>query len=398
MHNKTRNLCILALLGIILAIPSTDMAAQSLTPEAALAALFARPLTPGEFTKTVLNQVPLSTLQNIVDKISGQLGTFQSVEGNENPYTVVFSGGEAESNIVLDSNGLIAGLNFTRITPKGADLRSLVSKLDSLPGTVAYLVLKDGTTLAEKNANEALAVGSAFKLGVLSALMDQIDSGSLSWKQVVTYNAQWKSLPTGVLQGWPDGSPVTIHSLASLMISISDNTAADTLIHLLGRDAVAQALGIPEPLLTTRELFVLKDPKNAALLHRWRSADRTEKRELLSTLDSLPLPSAAVFAGGPVSIDVEYYVSARKLAALLERTASADLFSINPGVADPSKWKSVQFKGGSEPGVINLSTRLVAEDGTAYTLIVTWNRNDATVDDQELFTIYSGILSSLRRP
>src|SRR3546814_1131698 len=34
---------------------------------------------------------------------------------------------------------------------------------------------------------------------------------------------------------WPKDTPVTVQSLANWMISVSDNSATDTLIHLLGR-------------------------------------------------------------------------------------------------------------------------------------------------------------------
>src|SRR5690606_39753601 len=44
------------------------------------------------------------------------------------------------------------------------------------------------------------------------------------------------SLPTGILQEWPVGTPMTIQSLATLMISISDNTATDVLLRVAGRD------------------------------------------------------------------------------------------------------------------------------------------------------------------
>lgn len=49
-----------------------------------------------------------------------------------------------------------------------------------------------------------------------------------------------KSLPGGILQNWPKGAPLTLHTLAGLMISQSDNTAADTLLEILGRDVVCR--------------------------------------------------------------------------------------------------------------------------------------------------------------
>ncbi len=60
---------------------------------------------------------------------------------------------------------------------------------------------------------------------MLDALRSSIDSGDHAWDEVVTLAAGRKSLGSGILQTWPDGSPLTLHTLATLMISRSDNTA-----------------------------------------------------------------------------------------------------------------------------------------------------------------------------
>ena len=80
-------------------------------------------------------------------------------------------------------------------------------------------------------------MGSAFKLGVLKALKEQIAGGRHSWDEVAELTAPDLSLPSGIIQGWPMGAPLTLHSLAALMISISDNTATDVLMRVVGRAA-----------------------------------------------------------------------------------------------------------------------------------------------------------------
>ena len=44
------------------------------------------------------------------------------------------------------------------------------------------------------------------------------------------------------MQDWPPGAAVTVETLATLMISVSDNTATDTLIRLVGRERVEARL------------------------------------------------------------------------------------------------------------------------------------------------------------
>ena len=41
---------------------------------------------------------------------------------------------------------------------------------------------------------------------------------------------------------WPEGSPLTLHTAAVLLVSLSDNTAADLLLAELGRDRVEASL------------------------------------------------------------------------------------------------------------------------------------------------------------
>ena len=67
-------------------------------------------------------------------------------------------------------------------------------------------------------------------------LREEVEAGRRAWDEVVRLEEAWKSLPSGLLQGWPEGSPLTLHTLAALMISLSDNTATDALIALLGRE------------------------------------------------------------------------------------------------------------------------------------------------------------------
>ena len=111
----------------------------------------------------------------------------------------------------------------------------------------------------------ARPTASMFKLFVLGALAHQIAAGRVSWNQELTVTAALKSAGSGTLRDAPDGTRLPVRQAAVQMISISDNTAADMLIHLAGRAAVqAQdrqwsgyaALNVP--FLTTRELFLLK--------------------------------------------------------------------------------------------------------------------------------------------
>jgi beta-lactamase class A len=129
--------------------------------------------------------------------------------------------------------------------PASGSLEETLGSLDELPGSVSYLIRKNGETIAARNPDTALAVGSTFKLAVLRALRDRIENGGLSWDHTVSLKKEWRSLPTGILQDWPSGSSVTLQTLATLMISVSDNTAADALIDILAQDHRVFRTGLP---------------------------------------------------------------------------------------------------------------------------------------------------------
>src|SRR6185436_20311127 len=118
--------------------------------------------------------------------------------------------------------------------------------------------------LASLEPEQPLAIGSAFKLFILAELNRQIGAGQRHWSDVVALDR--RSIPSGTLQTWPPGSPVTLHTLAALMISVSDNSAADMLLHLLGRENVERMMGTlgvssaarNRPLISTVEMGAIK--------------------------------------------------------------------------------------------------------------------------------------------
>src|SRR5690606_29461018 len=126
--------------------------------------------------------------------------------------------------------------------------------------------------------------------GALAVVRRDFEAGMLGPADVATLSGANRSVPTGILQDWPDGAPVTVQTLLNLMISISDNTATDAVIALVGGERIAETPGGPAPLLTPRALFHLKGPEGEGLLARWRDGDEAARRAVLAELPTLPLP------------------------------------------------------------------------------------------------------------
>ncbi|MBR8836818.1 MAG: serine hydrolase [Stigonema ocellatum SAG 48.90 = DSM 106950] len=291
--------------------------ATSIMPKAALERLFTSEQIQSEwFAPEFLAQIPIEKVRKIIAELKSQLLSYKAVQNNDQDYLVIFTQGSVPTKIVLNSKGQISGLLFHPPQGKIASLEDAIAQFKALPGQVSVLVREGKTTKAALNPETPLAVGSAFKLAVLKVLKSEIISGKRTWKDVVQLGSSMKSLPSGMLQKWPDGSYLTVQTLAALMISISDNTATDTLINLIGRQAIESVSPRNRPFLTTREVSVLKAQENRDLLKRYQTSNETQRRAILKGLTKKPLPNVSDFKDvNPVALDVEWFFTADRRKA-----------------------------------------------------------------------------------
>ena len=145
--------------------------------------------------------------------------------------------------------------------------------LAALPGETAFAFseIQDGKPklLYGVRADKRMAVGSSFKLYIFGTLVDEVNLGRRRADNIMLLRPDLVGPPASEMGTWPMGSPVTLHTLTLKMISISDNTATDHLLYLLGRQRIERQmatmghgdLAINRPLLSTREMTMLRDKK-----------------------------------------------------------------------------------------------------------------------------------------
>jgi beta-lactamase class A len=371
------------------------------------------------FTDAFLAQVPAAQFEAISQQLTTQFGAALAVEsvdppiGTQAALAIRMERAIARGSIAIDpgSDNRIAGLLLQNFDPVGDSQASIEADLAALPGSVSvwFGPLDGGTPLISIAPDRPMALGSTFKLYVLAALAEEVAAGKRAWSDVAVLDS--KSFPSGQMQDWPQGAPVTLHTLASMMISISDNTATDQLMRLLGRDKVLALLrrtghaapALNDPFMTTREMFLLKggDP---ARLEAYRSGDAAKRRALLAGVEQNPASLdqiQRVFLGGPTAIDVEWLASAEdlvKLLASLRKTGSTQalgIMAINPS-ASPAireKWAYVGYKGGSEPGVLNFTWLLTDKAGRDHALVLSWNNAEAALDQSAFELLGQRILA-----
>lgn len=366
------------------------------TPESALARLFTEKRVDGEwFARSFANAVPPSKVQSIVDDIKSELGAFSGVEKSGEGWSILFAKGKVPAKIGLDGEGRIASLWFSPSElSKPLTMPEIEREIAALPGKVSYLVMTDGAKVSARDAETPMAVGSAFKLAILDALREKIDAKKAKWTDVIRLEDKHKSLPSGSLHTWPSQSPITLHSAAALMISVSDNTATDLLLDYVGRENAEKRAPGNSPFMSTRDAFALKAKANGALQARWRAGDAAAKKAMLPELAAVKLDADTKLEDSP-SVDVEWMFSAKQLCELLSKNKSLDVTRINPGVAKKKDWDVVAYKGGSEPGVLNLSS-WVEKAGKKHCVVTTWNDPKKDVDSGKLFSIHASLLATLR--
>ena len=422
--------CLAALAAATLALPAAPLMAQ----ESAQLPAAATPLEAGAqtlitvlngtavpeeaFTAGLLAAVPYAQIAGVAKNLTGQFGPATGVEAveavtaNAGIVTIRFERALALFQVSVDpaDGNRMNGLLVQEVTPVGDTPEKIAAELAALPGSVNawFGPLDGGAPVIDLASETPLALGSAFKLYVLAALAEDIRAGKRRWDDVVPLAV--KSYPSGKLQDWPEGAPLTLHTLAALMISISDNTATDQLIGLLGRERVLKLMkdtghgdvAVNDPFLTTRELFLLKGGDKAQLAE-YRAGNAAARAAILARIGENPLSLNevnAAFAGGPVALDVEWLASPRDLAALfthMRKTADPKAFAImainqsaTPSIKE--QWDYIGFKGGSEPGVLNLTWLLRDRDGAWHMLTLGWNNPDAPVNERAMEAIAQRIL------
>lgn len=340
---------------------------------------------------------------------------------SDDPFTrsieavVDFGGTTVSIRLATDTSGLIDGLQLTPY-PTRTSWAQVDRRLASLAPQVGLLVARvarDGCVpLHEVAASTPRPTASMFKLFVLGALARQIASGRVRWDQELTVEPSLRSIGSvsGSLQYSPTGTRVTVEEAATKMISISDNTAADMLIRLVGRSAVESEVrrwsdhaALDTPFLTTRELFLLHYVDFPTLADRYELLSPAGRPAFLaSTVDRLPL-ARVVGSSQPRDITtLEWFASpddlCRAFAGLQDLSSHTGLAPINTVLSvnhggdlglPTSAWRSIWFKGGSEPGVLTLGYLARSTRGQSYVVVAMVENPSAALPGSDTLRLLS---------
>ena len=283
------------------------------------------------------------------------------------------------AEVVTDTSGLIDFLSLAPNSPTPRTWQRIDTAVEGLAPQVSFAAMvigHDGRCRVVNGIHAAAArpVGSAFKLYVLGAIARAVATRRLSWNQQFALRKQWLSYG-GVLVADAPGTRFTVSQYADYMMSISDNTAATSLIGIAGRGRVQAQLSKfgnahptrDIPFLTPRELIALKGVNYPTLADHYLALPRPRRAAALAAVDRIPLARVKNWASPRKIGQIEWFASptdiCRAYAGLWRQYGQpgqapiGGALSINPGsiALSPHAYPVVWFKGGSEPGVETLN-------------------------------------------
>ncbi len=388
----------------------------------ALEILEGRDLTQAEFDEVFSDEFkqqvpfPIFTLSSNQLQALGPYTIGDEIEREDTGVAIAITNDAGENWFVAIEVAAVDDATITDLlaspvpeTPEVAGFDDGLAQLEAM-GTVRLATFETTggscDVIHELGADEQMPLGSIFKLYVLGAVVDAVEAGDVSWADEVEVRDELDSIPSGTTQNDEPGTMLTVEELALRMIAISDNTATDHLIDLVGREAVEAAVAdyghsqpeLNRPFMTTKEFTILKFGVDDETRAEYIAADEDGRRALLSELTTeLPPVADIVAVTDPVDVEtLEWFASpadvCRVLTMLAVDSAAAEILSDNPGWPDEDDLFSfIGFKGGSEPGVLASAWIVETADGKSFVVAGAVFNEDELVGDDAAIGLFAAI-------
>jgi beta-lactamase class A len=124
-------------------------------------------------------------------------------------------------------------------------------------GIVGLAIAWNGATAAERHGDRRFRAASTVKIPTMVELFRQVDAGRVRLDDRRSLRDDDRTPGSGVLQHLHTGIALTLDDLCTLMIAISDNTATNILLDVVGVDhvqATMRSLGMTTSVLGRRML------------------------------------------------------------------------------------------------------------------------------------------------
>ena len=195
---------------------------------------------------------------------------------------------------------------------------TLASAASRAPGVAAVAVRDLGSSyVSGYNMNEVMPAASTIKIPVMVEVFRQMEAGNFDLNRRVELLASDRDWGSGAIADSPVGETFSVSTLLAQMITVSDNTAANMLIRLVGRQRINQTMqslgldhtllsdyihtegwGVRQTLRTTPADMVslLSQMAQKKLIDQWSSQQMIDilEHQEINTLLPEPLPSIPI--------------------------------------------------------------------------------------------------------
>lgn len=200
------------------------------------------------------------------------------------------------------------------------DLQAIIASSPSLTGLMA-VDLSNGESISI-NENVIFTQASAIKIPILMEVYKQAHEKKFALSDIKTLLPLNTVAGSGILNVMVDPVNLSIRNLCVLMIGLSDNSATNTLIELVGMKNVTntmQSLGFSNTRLQRKMIdqpASLRNEENIStpaeavrimkLLYEGKFIDKSTSAEILSILMNNPIANSKISAGIPANIKIAF--------------------------------------------------------------------------------------------
>lgn len=200
------------------------------------------------------------------------------------------------------------------------EIRELIEESPALTG-LAAVDLSSGETFSF-NAGMVFPQASAIKIPILMEVYKQAHEGKFALSNLREVSPRVTVGGSGILRSMEDPVSLSIRNLCVLMICLSDNTATNSLIDLVGMEAVNKtmaSLGLEHTRLRRKMMDTAASgrgeentstPAEAAsvlqILHEGKFINETLSEEILSVLKKNGRANSRLAAGVPAPVPVAF--------------------------------------------------------------------------------------------
>ncbi|MFB9864652.1 serine hydrolase [Rufibacter immobilis] len=199
-------------------------------------------------------------------------------------------------------------------------LKEILEASPALTGLVA-VDLTSGETISF-NPNVVFPQASAIKVPILLEVYQQAQAGKFKLTDLRAIAPENRVGGTGIIKDLPDTTSFSIRNLAVLMIALSDNTATNTLLDLVGMASInstMQRLGLKQTRVQRKMIQAaasgrgeenISTPAEAAkllqLLYKGEFLNKATSAEIVSILQKTNRETSRLAAGLPASVPLAF--------------------------------------------------------------------------------------------